>query len=96
MKAKTLEEIYSIARNNTYSEFENIVHKYFRGTLETVAKEKMVLIDADEKLPSYTEINQEADNYAKGFDGKTNGMHQLDFFNGVLWLKQKIELIKTQ
>ena len=44
-----------------------------------------------ENLPNYTEINKVADNYAEGFDGKTNGMHQIDFFNGALWLKQKIE-----
>ena len=54
MKTIPLGQIYAAAKGNRYYEFENIIHKSFRGTLETVAKEEMNLMDCDD----FISINQ--------------------------------------
>ncbi len=65
MKFITLEEIHRMAKLNSYYEFENTLHKYFRGTLETVAKDEMNLIDSKD----YISINQ-IQEFVNFFSGK--------------------------
>lgn len=40
---------------------------------------------------SHVEIDKWAKKYSEGIDGKRDGFHRLDFFNGALTLKQKLE-----
>ena len=48
-----------------------------------------------ESIPSYNEINEEAEKYAELME-RGGGFPHLDFYNGAVWLKQQLEKTKEQ
>ncbi len=64
MKAISEGSIWGYAKISTFSEFKNWIHKFFRNTPETEAKEEMFLMDSDDYV-SMNEI-QELVNFFSG------------------------------
>jgi hypothetical protein len=52
---------------------------------------KLALCIIKHSLPGYLEISKESKKYADEISKKPNGFHELDFYNGATWLKDKIE-----
>ncbi|MCH8067822.1 MAG: hypothetical protein IID16_00915 [Candidatus Marinimicrobia bacterium] len=65
----------------------------FYAEFEMRAKAALGLADVKGSLPSHIEAGKEAKKYADEMNskGEHNGFHELDFYNGTIWLRDMIE-----
>ncbi len=62
-------------------------------TLSIVRVQQLLLTNINCYLPDHIEVGAEAKRYAEMMNSKGdyNGFHEIDFYNGAVWLRQKID-----
>jgi hypothetical protein len=71
-----------------------LLEQYERdGDYPKLKRELLLLYNVMPSLPSHIEAGIEAKRYADIMNskGEFNGFHELDFYNGTVWLRQMIE-----
>lgn len=76
-------------------QIEQIMNKVEKGELayHDAVDELLLLYNVMPSLPSHIDAGIEAKRYADIMNskGEFNGFHELDFYNGTVWLRQIIE-----
>lgn len=94
-KLTTEEAIEQLNDVKNYFAADDLIHEALTMATEALQSQPPTITDL---IPSHIDAGIEAKKYADMMNskGEFNGFHELDFYNGTLWLRQEIEAMRNK